>query len=60
MVSFGMVFVGSAAFSGTAKEIRYSNATGVLSIDSNGDGLMNYQIEFTHHAALTATDFLLA
>ena len=60
MVSFGMVFIGSAAFSGLAKEIRYSKATGLLSIDSNGDGLMNYQIEFTNHAALTATDFLLA
>ena len=59
-VSFGMVFIGSAAFSGLAKEVRYAKATGLLSIDSNGDGLMNYQIEFTNHAALTATDFLLA
>ena len=59
MVTSGLVFVGAAAFSGLAKEIRYNKGSGVLFIDSNGDGFSDYQLEFTNHANLTAASFIL-
>ena len=59
MVTSGLVFVGAAAFSGLAKEIRHNKGSGVLFIDSNGDGFSDYQLEFTNSANLTAASFIL-
>jgi Ca2+-binding RTX toxin-like protein len=50
-------FVGSAAFTNTAGELRY--AGGNLSADVDGDGITDFQIALTGSPTLTAADFLL-
>ena len=59
-VTSGLVFIGNAAFSGTATEIRHTTSGGLLPIDSNGDGIQDDRQEFTNHAALTAASLVLA
>ena len=51
-------FIGAAAFSGHAGEVRYVQSTGIVSGDLNGDGVADWSLNITNKAALTAADFL--
>lgn len=54
-------FVGTAAFSNTAGELRYYD-DGVdtwVQADTNGDGVADFEIALTGVLVLTATDFIL-
>lgn len=51
------VFIGSAAFESVAGQLRYSD--GLLSGDTNGDGLADFTVQLTNNAALTTGDFFL-
>jgi Ca2+-binding RTX toxin-like protein len=55
------VFVGSAAFSGTAGELRYSAFGGdtLIEGDTNGDGIADLAIRLTGNVALVVGDFAL-
>jgi Ca2+-binding RTX toxin-like protein len=48
------VFIGAAAFHKVAGELRYS--AGVISADTDGDGLPDFQIELTGAPVLASTD----
>ncbi|MBB1248226.1 calcium-binding protein [Rhizobium sp. G21] len=50
-------FIGSAAFSDTAGELRYSG--GIIRGDVNGDGRADFSIEVDNMASLRAGDFIL-
>ncbi|HEX8444054.1 MAG TPA: M10 family metallopeptidase C-terminal domain-containing protein, partial [Allosphingosinicella sp.] len=50
-------FIGSAAFSRKAGELRY-DGTNVYG-DVNGDGLADLSVAIANHAALTSSDFIL-
>ncbi|WP_050532390.1 M10 family metallopeptidase [Pseudaestuariivita atlantica] len=54
-------FVGSAAFSGTAGELRYEQSGGatIVQADRDGDGAADFEIELTGTMTLQATDFLI-
>jgi len=54
-------FIGLAAFSGKAGELRYAQASTNAGIagDVNGDGLADFSLSLTGTHALTATDFVL-
>jgi Ca2+-binding RTX toxin-like protein len=54
-------FIGNAAFSNKAGELRYtSNASGtILSGDVDGDGVADFDILLTNKVIPTVTDFLL-
>jgi Ca2+-binding RTX toxin-like protein len=51
------IFIDSASFSGLAGQIRFVN--GVLSGDTNGDKVADFQIQFTNVISLSSTDFVL-
>ncbi len=55
------VYVGAAAFSGAAGEVRYAHVDGetVVELDSNGDGEADGMIRLAGTHELTAGDFLL-
>ncbi|MDR5655122.1 calcium-binding protein [Ruixingdingia sedimenti] len=55
----GLSFIGSAAFSGTAGQVRYHQGTSLVQGDLDGDGVADFAIEVTGSLALTAADFLL-
>ena len=50
-------FIGAAAFSGTAGELRFEN--GQAFGDTDGDGAADFRIDFTNGASLGADDFVL-
>jgi hypothetical protein len=54
-------FIGAAAFSNVAGQLRYSTSGGVtlVSGDVNGDGVADFQIELTGTLAPVASDFVL-
>ena len=54
-------FVGTAAFTGVAGELRYDVSGGVTSVsgDINGDRRADFQLDLKGALALTETDFLL-
>jgi serralysin len=54
-------FIGSAAFSHTAGELRYEQVSGNTFVygDTNGDGLADFMIRLDGSHALTSADFLL-
>jgi len=54
-------FIGQAAFSGTAGELRYAQVSTNAGIagDVNGDGLTDFSLSLTGTHALTAGDFVL-
>lgn len=54
-------FIGSAAFSNVAGQLRYSTSGGItlVSGDVNGDGVADFQIELTGTLAPIASDFVL-
>lgn len=54
-------FIGAAAFSGVAGQLRYASSGGVtlVSGDVNGDGVADFQIELTGTLAPVASDFVL-
>ncbi|MDR5653758.1 calcium-binding protein [Ruixingdingia sedimenti] len=54
----GLSFIGAAAFTGRAGEIRYTR-NGLVQGDLDGDGLADFSIELTGRPALTAADFIL-
>ncbi len=51
-------FIGNAAFTSTAGEVRYSVTTGLVVGDLNGDGVADWTLNIANKAALTAADFL--
>ena len=57
----GFAFVGTAAFSGTAGELRFGFAGGntVIEADVNGDGSADMTIRLIGQIDLTASDFVL-
>ncbi|WP_165586997.1 M10 family metallopeptidase C-terminal domain-containing protein [Pseudaestuariivita atlantica] len=54
-------FVGDAAFTGTAGELRYEQVGGVTLVqaDRDGDGAADMEIELTGNLTLNASDFLI-
>ena len=54
-----MSFVGSAAFSLVAGQMRYAKAAGQLQIDSNGDGVGDFFLQFDPGTVLVAGDLVL-
>ncbi|MDI7861192.1 calcium-binding protein [Rhizobiaceae bacterium n13] len=50
-------FIGTASFSDTAGELRFSN--GILAGDTTGDGAADFQVAVNGWNKLTASDFLL-
>jgi serralysin len=50
-------FIGSASFSGTAGELRYSG--GIVRGDVDGDGVADFSIKIDNGASLRASDFIL-
>ncbi|MDB5541663.1 MAG: exsH 1 [Devosia sp.] len=60
-------FIGDAAFSGTAGELHYAFETfsdgvadvTVVSGDTNGDGVADFEVQLWGHMTLTAGDFIL-
>ena len=54
-------FVGDAAFSGTAGELRYeqSGGTTLVQADRDGDGIADFEIELQGTVDLSASDFLI-
>lgn len=56
----GLVFVGEAAFSGAAGEVRFRSGKGFVEIDLDGDGLADSQILMRFVSAMVADDFILA
>lgn len=57
-VQSGGGFIGNAAFTGTAGEVRYIQTTGIVSGDLNGDGVADWSLNITNKAALVADDFV--
>ncbi|MFN3209239.1 MAG: calcium-binding protein [Roseovarius sp.] len=54
-------FVGDAAFTGTAGELRFEQAAGVTLVqaDVDGDGMADFEVELTGTIDLQADDFLI-
>lgn len=52
-------FIGSAAFSHTAGELRYGSAGGFLYADTNGDGIADFQLQLIGKPAIAGEDFML-
>ena len=54
-------FIGTAAFSNVAGQLRYETSGGVTTIsgDVNGDGVADLQIQLSGSIALIASDFIL-
>ena len=55
-------FLGAGAFTNVAGQLRYvvaGSGTGVLSGDTNGDGIADFVVFVSNGAALTANDFIL-
>ena len=52
-------FIGAAAFSNVAGQVRYTLATGVVACDTDGNGSANFSLVLDNHSALSAADFLL-
>lgn len=50
-------FIGSAAFTNTAGQLRYAN--GIVEGDVNGDGKADFSVIIENKAALSAADFFL-
>ncbi|MDR5655115.1 calcium-binding protein [Ruixingdingia sedimenti] len=55
----GMTFIGQAAFSGQAGEIRYNRGTRLVQGDLDGDGVADFAIEVISASSLMAADFIL-
>lgn len=55
----GQTFVGSAFFSKTAGEVRYTQATGILAGDLDGDGAADWQIGLVAGTVLVGADLIL-
>jgi Ca2+-binding RTX toxin-like protein len=57
----GLLFVGTAAFSGTAPELRYSYSGGntFVTADLDGNGTSDFQIKLTGQIALTRDAFTM-
>ena len=58
-IQAGQAFIGAAGFSNLAGQVRYDVASGLLTGDLNGDGVADYAIELTNHAAITGADLIL-
>jgi Ca2+-binding RTX toxin-like protein len=54
-------FIGTAAFSGTAGELRFEKISGntIVTVDVNGDAVADFEITLTGKIGLHATDFIL-
>ena len=54
-------FIGAAAFSNTASELRYEQSGGatIVQADLDGDGASDFEIELTGTVDLQPGDFLL-
>ena len=61
-VASGLVFVGTAAFSGTANEVRYDiagNGRTYIQVDTDANGSADMRIWLTDVGALSVDDFVL-
>ena len=54
----GGSFVGNAAFTHVAGQVRYNATSGIVSGDADGDGFANFEIRLSAGLALTATDII--
>ena len=54
----GGQFIGAGAFTGSADEVRYVQATGILSGDLNGDKVADWEILIVNKAVLSVDDFI--
>jgi Ca2+-binding RTX toxin-like protein len=54
----GLTFVGNAAFSNVAGQMRYAKFTGQLQIDNNGDGVADAFLQLTPGNVLVADDLI--
>ena len=52
-------FIGNAAFSGVAGELRYNAGNGIVYADTNGDAVSDLQLQLIGKPAITAGDFIL-
>ena len=54
-------FKNAASFTGTAHEVNYAQVSGntIVSVDADGNGALDFQIELTGLYTLTANDFVL-
>jgi len=55
----GFHFLTTGAFAGTAGDLVYNAASGVLAGDANGDGIADFQIVLANKATLSAGDLVL-
>jgi Ca2+-binding RTX toxin-like protein len=49
-------FIGAAGFSGVDNQVRYVRSTGILSGDTNGDKVADWELVIVNKVALTAAD----
>ena len=63
VIDFGFLangaFIGAAAFSNVAGQVRYTAATGVVACDTDGNGSANFSLILDNRSVLVAADFLL-
>ena len=52
-------FIGAAAFTSVAGQLRYSAVDGLLQGDTNGNGVADFSLELTSRPTLTGLDILL-
>lgn len=51
-------FVGSAAFSNVAGQVRYTSDTGLVTGDVDGNATVDWILQLADHLTLTAADFI--
>ena len=56
---FGLTFIGNAAFGAVAGQVRYAKGIGQLQVDQNGDGVLDFFLQFDKGTVLVATDLIL-
>ena len=55
----GLTFIGNAAFTSVALQMRYLKGPGQLLIDNNGDGLADFFVQLDKGTVLVAEDLIL-
>ena len=55
----GGTFIGSAAFSNLAGQVRYTQTTGLVECNTDGNGAANFTLMLDNTSALKSADFIL-